>query len=36
MVRPTSVSWALIEATDAISSWESISRAWLRMLSATG
>src|SRR4029450_2434889 len=35
MVLPISASWAEMAATEAISSWFSTSRAWLRMASAT-
>jgi hypothetical protein len=35
MVWPISASWAEMAATEAISSWFSTSRAWLRMASAT-
>ena len=35
MVRPISASWAEMAATEAISSWFSTSRAWLRIASAT-
>ena len=35
MVLPISASWAEMAATEAISSWLSISRAWLRIASAT-
>ncbi len=35
MIRPISASCAEIAATEAISSWDSSSRAWLRMASAT-